>query len=180
MISNKLKKYLLENKVPHEILPHRQVYTAFDAAQTLRLKLDEVVKNLVVKAGKDYYLVLLPANKNLDLKKIVKVLSKYKQRVKVVKIPGEEVMRKVLKLKKEALSAFGKMHQIKTVLEKDLLKKKKAIFSGGSFIDSVKMAVKDFVALEQPIVGSFGMAKKKVKKVPIKKVAKKLKKKKSG
>lgn len=164
MISAKLKKYLLDNKVAHEIVPHRKVYTAFDAARTLKLKLDEVVKNLVVKAGRDYYLILLPANKNLDLKKIVKVLSKYKKGVKAVKIPGEEIMRAALKLKKEALSAFGRLHQIETVLEKDLLKKKKVIFSGGSFIESIKMAVKDFVKLEQPMVGSFGMAKKKMKK----------------
>lgn len=43
MIPAKIKKFLEKNKIKHEVLKHRTVYTAYDMAQTLKKKLSEVV-----------------------------------------------------------------------------------------------------------------------------------------
>ena len=77
-----------------------------------------------------------------------------------------------LKIKAGALSAFGKLHKLPVYADKGLVNTKKAIFSSGSFNHSVEMAVKDFVKLENAILGSFGI-KKKMKIVKPKKAAKK-------
>ena len=96
----KLMKYLEKAGIKHNILEHRTVYTALDAAATMRRKLNEIVKSLLVRADRDYYLVLLPADHNLDFKKLGKLLSVYSGKpVKTVKIPGEKIMEKVLKIK---------------------------------------------------------------------------------
>ena len=159
----KLVKYLRKAGVKHEVLEHKTVYTALDVATTMKKKLNEVAKSLLVKADKDYYLVLLPADYNLDFKKLGKCIgAQTGEKVKVVKIPGEKVMEELLKIKAGALSAFGGFHKLPVAVDKGLAKAKKAVFSSGSFNHSVEMMVKDFVKLENAILGSFGI-KKKVK-----------------
>jgi Cys-tRNA(Pro)/Cys-tRNA(Cys) deacylase len=161
----KLAKYLEKAGVKHNILEHKTVYTAYDTAVTMGKKLNEVAKTLLVAADKDYYLVLLPADHNLDFKKLARDISKATgKKIKSVKIPGEKVMEKLLKVKAGAMSAFGGLHKLPSVVEKNLLKTKKAIFASGSFNHSVEMAVKDFAKLENAALGSFGVKKKLVLK----------------
>jgi len=82
-----LSSYLTQAGVKHEILEHKTVYTAIDAAKTLKRKMSEVAKSLLVKADRDYYLVLLPADRNLDFEKLRKVVSKEKgKEVKVTRL----------------------------------------------------------------------------------------------
>ena len=159
----KLVKYLDKAGVSHDILEHRTVYTAMDAAVTMKRKMDQVAKSLLVKADKDYYLVLLPADYNLDFKKLgVCIGAQTGKKIKIVKIPGEKIMADLLKVKAGAMSAFGGLHKLPVIADKTLIKTKKAIFSSGSFNHSVEMAVKDFIKLENALLGSFGI-KKKVK-----------------
>jgi len=72
----KIVNYLEKMGINHEILEHKTVYTAIDVANTLKKKLNQIVKSLVVKADQDYYLVLLPADKNLDEEKLKKIIGK--------------------------------------------------------------------------------------------------------
>jgi len=158
---SKLVAYLEKSGVGHKILEHKTVYTAYDAAQTLRKKLDEIAKSLLILVDKDYYLIILPANQNLDFKKLQTFLSKQKgASVKVVKIPAEKVMETVFKVRAGAMGAFGSLHKIPVVVEKKLAETKRAVFSSGSFNHSVEMGVKDFVKLENALLGAFGVKKK--------------------
>ena len=169
----KLVKYLEKAGVKHEILEHKTVYTAFDAATTMKKKLGEIAKSLLVKADKDYYLALLPADYNLDFKKLGKCIGAQTGKpVKTVKISGEKIMESALKVKAGALSAFGGLHKVPVIMDKGLTKAKKAIFSSGSFNHSIEMAVKEFAKMENALLGSFGV-KKKVKIVKAGKVVKK-------
>ncbi|MCK5061023.1 YbaK/EbsC family protein [Candidatus Parcubacteria bacterium] len=175
----KLVKYLDKAGISHEILEHRTVYTAMDTAATMKKKINEIAKALYVKADKDYYVVILPADYNLDFSKLSKCLSARADKpYKVIKIPGEKIMLKALKIKKGAVSAFGNMHKLPVAMDKGLTKVKKAVFSSGSFNHSVEMAVKDFIKLEEVIVGSFGK-KKTVKKQKVVKPKRKVKAKKT-
>ena len=162
----KVLKYLESSGVKHDLLEHRKVYTAIDAANTMKKKFDEVAKSLLVKADKDYYVVLLPADNNLDMDKLKKVVAKDQGKdIKVVKIPGEKLAREVLKIKKDAMTAFGSLYKLPVIMEKKLEKTKKAVFASSSFNHSVEMAAKDFVKLENAVLGTFGI-KKKIKNLP--------------
>ncbi len=201
MLSKKLKKYLEANKIKHEIVKHKVVYTAYDAAATMKVKLHEIAKSLLVKfnrpflAGeKPYAMVIVPADKNIDLKKLGKVVSDwavklnkelrfvrpqkgkpassagkkqimdlYSKVVKVI-IPKEKEMKDKLKAKPGALSAFGGIYRLPVFIDKTFLKGKLAIFAGDSFVESVKMAVKDFYELEKAMAGNFSVKRKFKKK----------------
>lgn len=170
----KVIKHLETAGITHELLEHKTVYTALDAAATMRKKVDEVAKALLVKADKDYYIVILPADHNLDMAKLKKVVGKYQQKdIKVVKIPGEKLAREVLKIKNDALAAFGSLYKLPVLMEKKLEKVRRAVFSSDSYNHSVEMAAKDFIKLERVLLGSFGV-KKKVKRIskPVKKKVK--------
>lgn len=159
--------YLKSKEADLKILEHRTAYTAIDAANTLKRKMDEIVKSLLVKADDYYYVVCLPADQNLDFKKIKAAIEKAAgKKIKTVLIPDEKVMSKVLKLKSEGLTAFGGLYKLPVVLEKKLGDLKKAIFASGNFNHSVEMKVKDFTRLENVILASFGI-KKKIKVINV-------------
>lgn len=166
-ISSKLLAYLDKSLVKHHILEHKTVYTAYDAAATMGRKLEEIAKSLLIKADKDYYLILLPADHNVDFQKLEKDLGKlFKKNIKAVKIPGEKIIAEALNIKNGTVGAFGSLHKLPVVVDKKLTNLKKAIFPSGSFNHSVEMAVKDFINLERAALGSFGV-KKKIKKVKV-------------
>lgn len=143
-VPKKVKDYLDKKNATYEEVVHKTVFTAYDASQTLKKELKEIAKNLLVQVDKTYALVIVPANKRLDLQKLKKVLG-----AKKITIPNEKVMVKVLKIKPGAISSFGRLHRLETLVDKAMLKTKQAVFSTGSFTDSVLMKVKDFILLEE-------------------------------
>jgi len=155
MIHPKLKKHLERNKVKYEVVPHKKVFTALDAAATLKVKLEEIAKSLVIKADKTYYLLILAANRNVNLVKLKKGLK-----AKKVVIPKEAELVKAFKIKPGSLTGFGSIHQLPVVIDKGYDKVKKAIFASGSLMESVKMKVKDYLKLEKAIIHQFSEAKK--------------------
>ncbi|MCX6746417.1 MAG: YbaK/EbsC family protein [Candidatus Parcubacteria bacterium] len=159
-VPKQIKNYLDKKGAKYAIVTHKKVYTAYDVAQTLKKKLDEIVKNLLVKTNKGFILVLLPASKRVDLNKLKKLLNAKGMGVKKVEIPKEGAMVRIFKVKPGALGAFGSVHELEVYMDKNLQKVKKAIFPTGSFTDSVEMAMKEFEKLEKPIVGMFSEAKK--------------------
>jgi prolyl-tRNA editing enzyme YbaK/EbsC (Cys-tRNA(Pro) deacylase) len=169
-IPKTVKKYLDKNKVNYEEVVHKTVFTAFDAAQTLKKELKEIAKNLLVQADKTFALVILPADKKLDLNKLKQALK-----AKNVSISNEKVMVKVLKIKPGAISSFGKLHQLETLVDKAMLKTKAAVFSTGSFTDSVFMKVKDFIQIEQAKLADVAMSGGYKIPLKVKKVMKKVK-----
>ena len=83
----KLAKYLEKANIKHKVLEHKTVYTAYDAAATMGKKLSEIAKCLLILADKNYFLAILPADHNLDLKKMAAMLSQAtEKKVKVVKM----------------------------------------------------------------------------------------------
>ena len=164
-IPKKLIKILEENKVKYEIISHRTVYTAYDAAATLHLKLNQIAKSLLVKMNKPlehgqkpYAIAVVPADKNIDLKKLAKVMTTSDVRITKVQIPKESVMKSQFKVKPGSMSAFGSLYKIPVFVDKKL--KGTLIFSGGSFNESIKMKIADFIKLENAKLGIFSKAKK--------------------
>ncbi|MFA6410525.1 MAG: YbaK/EbsC family protein [Candidatus Buchananbacteria bacterium] len=177
------KKYLDKKMAKYEELTHKTVYTAYDAAQTLRKELKDIAKSLLIATDKAYVIAVVPAHMRIDLGKLKKSLQ-----AKKVSIPDEKVMIKVFKVKPGAMTAFGGLHKVEVWVDKSLLKTKDIILSAGSFTDSVRMKAKDFIDLEQAKLADFAkmggyklQAKTAKKKKPAKKSkAKKVKKSSKG
>lgn len=168
-ISKKILKYLDDAGFSYQIVSHRKVFTAYDAAQTMHIKVSQIAKNLLVKAGAGFVMVVLPADRNLNFEKLAKLAG-----VKKISMPKEGVMQKMLKVKPGALPAFAGVYKLPVFVDKSLFKEKKLVFSSGSFTESIEMTAANYKKLENPHEGNFSVAKKiKKPKIVKKKISKK-------
>lgn len=182
MTNKKLLQKLDEWGIDYEVLKHKTVYTAHDVAATLKKKLNEIAKTLIVQADRDFYLVSLPADKNVDFKKLKIAIKKAGGSVKSISIPNEKVILKKLGIKPGSVSAFSKLHNLPHIIDKDIKKAKKIVVSGGDVAESIALKLSDWLKVEAAYLETIGAKKKfkkvkktkvKVKKSPSKKKAKK-------
>jgi len=150
-ISKRLLNALGKHKVKYRVLPHKTVFTAYDLATTLGEGLEKVAKTLLVRADRRYVLVVLPAHKRLDFDKLAKTLK-----AKVVSIAPERAIKK-LKITPGTTPPFGSLLDLDVALEKGMTTVGDMIVRAGSLTESLGVKVKDFVKMEHPILGRFGV-----------------------
>ncbi|MFA4998911.1 MAG: YbaK/EbsC family protein [Candidatus Paceibacterota bacterium] len=155
-IPKKLVNFLDKSKAKYEVLEHKTVYTAFDKAKTLRVKENIIGKTLVVKIDKNYALVLVPANKNLDKDKFRKTAK-----VKSIDFVKEAWMKKNIKgAKIGAVPPFGILWKLPTFVDKSLLLQPKIIVNSGDHNFSLKLLSSSFKKLIPDFVsGQFSKSK---------------------
>lgn len=154
-LETKVTKFLDKAKVKYKTLAHKVVFTAHDVSATTKKKLSEIAKVVLVKADKDFVLVVLPAGKYVDFSGIKKALK-----AKKVSIASEKDITKYLKTKVGLLHPFGSEYNLQTLLDKGMSRTKKMVASAGTYTDSVEIALKDFEKLVKPILGNFSKSKK--------------------
>lgn len=154
-IPKKLLNHLEKAKAKFDILEHRTVYTAYDLAKTTKSKLQEIAKTVLVKADKKYFLVVVPSHYQLDFTKLKKILK-----VKKVSMVKENEMKKKFKVKPGAITPFGTIHKVEVIVDKTLLKLKDVILGGGSFTESIRMKIKDFMKVEDENIQAASVAKR--------------------
>ncbi|OGL65110.1 hypothetical protein A3B21_04465 [Candidatus Uhrbacteria bacterium RIFCSPLOWO2_01_FULL_47_24] len=145
--------YLQKLKIKYTPIVHKTVYTAYDAAATMKAKLHEIPKVLHVLADKKrHIIVIVPASYQVDFQKLKKALN-----AKKVELANEKMMRKVFKMKKGALTAFGGLYKDTEVLvDKAFARAKKVIAGAGTYTDSLEMKTKDFLKATGGKMGVYG------------------------
>jgi prolyl-tRNA editing enzyme YbaK/EbsC (Cys-tRNA(Pro) deacylase) len=160
--------HLNKTKVKFEIVPHRTVYTAYDLAQTLGEKLENIAKTLLVKVelpkvekkGPRFYMVAVPASYRVDLKAVQKFLKAAK-----IELAKEKEMSK-LGMLPGAGTPFVTMYDgVGLLMDKSLARVSKALVRAESFTDSLRLKVKDLAESEGALLAKFG-SKAKMPKAP--------------
>lgn len=165
-IAKKIINYLNSLKIKYREISHKTVYTAFDKAKTLRIPLKNIGKNLIMKIDKDLALVLIPANKNLDLGKLKKTINAWRKKtnqkaVKNISFIKEAFIKKNLKgVKVGAIPPFGDLWKLPSFIEKSLTRVKEIIVSGGDYKISFGIKKSDLKKLNF-VSGVFSKAKKR-------------------
>jgi Ala-tRNA(Pro) deacylase len=168
-VPKKIINFLQKNKIKYEILEHRTVYTAFDKAQTLKVKPQIVGKTLVLKIDGILAVVLVPANKNLDKEKFKKVAK-----VKKFEFVPEKIIKQKLKgVKVGAIPPFGNLWTpptrhppasrapLPTFVDRPLLNQPKIIVNGGDYNFSIKISGASLKKLVPDlVVGNFSKEKR--------------------
>ena len=171
-MDKKLEKFLAGNKIKYELHEHKKIFTAHDEAQTQHIKIKEIAKvvlvkitpsppasqaralragtSLFAKEGGKYALVVIPAQKYVDFKKVKKGLK-----VKKVSMAKESDITKILKTRVGLIHPFGNLYELPVLLDNYLGKQKKLMASAGSYTESIELKVRDFIKLAQPIKGAF-------------------------
>lgn len=159
-INKSLEKLLKQNKIKYEVVEHRKVYTAWDAAETQHVKLTDVGKAVLLKGNlpagrqeKNLYLAILSAGNNSDFKKLSKLIG---DKVSMAK---EKDITAKLKVKVGLIAPFGSLFGLDVYLDNKLAKTKKLILPAGSYTESVRLNTKDYIKLEHPTLGAFSIKK---------------------
>lgn len=166
-IPTSLLSYLQKKNATYEVVPHKTVYTAYDLAATLHTHPRAIVKTLLVRSGKAAVLVLIGADRALDLAALGKIFGAN------VTLPKESFMLKFLKGKKRSLSSFGGALKLSVYLDRPLSKLEEGIFSGASFCESIKMPLKEFLRIEEPRCVPISTARKSTNSKKKKKASRK-------
>ena len=153
MILKNLEKILKQSKIKYKIVEHRKVFTAYDATLTQHLKLTEVAKGVLLKGKKNLYFAVLPAGSNCDFKALAKIFG---DKISMAK---EKDITAKLKTKVGLIAPFGSLYSLPVALDKKLVKNKKLNLPAGSYTESVILATKDFIKLENPTLGNFSKKK---------------------
>ncbi len=154
-IPKKILNFLDKAKVKYKILEHKKVFTAFDKSQTLKVLPKIVGKTVILNSGKELIFVLIPADKNLDLKKVKKKIGKE------VKLARErKIQEKIKGVKLGAIPPFGNLWKAKTLVDSSFKKEKKIILNSGDWNFSIEISPKEFQKIVPDLVfGSFSKKK---------------------
>jgi Ala-tRNA(Pro) deacylase len=135
-VPKKVLKLLKNSKVKFEIIKHKKVFTAFDKSQTLKVPQKIVGKTLVLKIDKKLTLILISADRKLDLRKVKKLGKR-------VKLATERLIKNKLKgTKLGAVPPFGVLWKIPTIVDTSLKKQKEIILNSGDWFHSIKISPK--------------------------------------
>ncbi len=155
-----LEKLLKDSKVKYEIVKHKTVYTAFDKANTLKVKPKEVAKTVVLKlgAGKlaQYVVASIPADKNFDKEKFKKLYNDWLK--KAAKTDGstwfDKAHHKPLTTGKKVFKAVKEIDfAAEAIIKKNIIKIKKggtvapfgSLYKLPTFIDKSLLKVKKLI-----------------------------------
>lgn len=163
-MDKKTEKYLKDSKYSYKIVPHKVTYTAWDTAQTEKVKPQEVAKALVMKVDADYILTLVPSNRNLDKQKLLKVVNAERKKnsqkgYKKIDLAKEVWMKKSLPGKVGATPPFRKLVNADIYVDSLVLKNKKIYVGSGDYSESLLINTSQYLKVEKPVKGSFSKKK---------------------
>lgn len=168
-ISKTLQNFLDKNKIKYEPIEHRTVFTALDKAATLKAKPATIGKTVIISLdGKDHALGLIPANRNLDKKKLLKAANNSRGRIRVnlryshADFADEKWMKNNIRgVKLGATPPFSALYKLPFFIDNLLIKQPKIIINAGDYETSLKITPDALLKINQDAIkGNFSQAKK--------------------
>jgi Ala-tRNA(Pro) deacylase len=153
MIPTSIIEYLKRNEVPFKRRPHAQAVSSQQLAASLHVSGYRVAKSVIVDADGQKWIAVLPASETVNVARLAEVLEARK-----VRLLGESEFAPIFTdCEIGAEPPFGGLFGIPVVVDSWLADATWIILRAGSHQESLEMAYSDFVSLEKPRVGSFGL-----------------------
>src|SRR5215475_8703114 len=137
---------LLQNKqAKYEVSHHAPVFTSEEAAAVRGVALSSGAKALIVKAGDEFVMLVVPADRKLDSKKARSALG-----VKGTRFASREEVEQLTGLQPGSIPPFGSLFGLKTYCDPALGDNETINFNAGDHSISVQMTYPDFLRIEAP------------------------------
>lgn len=149
MILKKIKKLLDKKNIQYKLKHHEPVYTSEQAAKVRGDKLEQGAKAIIMKTKNDFIFAVISGAKKIDSKKLKKIVKS-----KNLSFVDKEKV-KEFGLESGSVPPFGSIIGLQTYVDKSLTENEEIAFNAGSLTDSIKMRLKDYLKVENPIVGDF-------------------------
>jgi Ala-tRNA(Pro) deacylase len=137
--------FLADHRVFFETVYHAPAYSAPRRAKYLHIPGRQIVKSVLLRAPAGYLLAVLPSVAQVDLAALGQTLGGPVRLAGAVEIP--EVFRDC---EWGALTPFGSLYGLATVLDESLDPETMILFEGHSHAEAIRMRCRDFERLERP------------------------------
>lgn len=146
-VFERIEQFLTNGAIPYSVSRHEPVFTSEQAAQVRGVPLSSGAKALVVKAGDDFVMIVLPADRKLDSKKTRQSLG-----VKAIRFATKEEVLQLTGLEPGSIPPFGSLFSLPTHVDPQLGANETINFNAGDHSITVQMTHADYLKIEQPKV----------------------------
>lgn len=145
---DRLETIFRESDVSFEAATHPEAYTAQEVAAALHVSGHQLAKVVMLWAGDELTMTVVPASARVDLRHAADVLG-----VEKVRLAREaDFAGRFEDCKLGAMPPFGNLYDLPVVVDPALAEYDDIVFSAGTYTDSMKVAYDDFERLVQPRV----------------------------
>jgi len=146
-IPTQLIDCLNQSKVPYEILHHPEAVTAQRIAQAEHVKGRHHAKVVMIKSGEQRLMAVLPADHQIDLEKVGKVIGK------TASLDSEKEFKSLFTdCAIGAMPPFGNLYGLPTYVDKSLAEQDYIVFEAGTHSDAIKLSYRDYEKIVKPQV----------------------------
>ncbi len=147
----RLRRILHEHGVPFEVQHHREVFTTQAMAAELHEKGAHVAKVVLARADGHIVMLVLPAPARVDFERAKEVLG-----VHYVRPAREDEFKSLFPdCDVGAMPPLGNLYGVATYLDQSLTLMPAIVFEAGSYRDTVRIALADYLRLAAPKVVAF-------------------------
>lgn len=151
-MSPTLKNYLDQNQVSYEVTTHPEAYTSQEVAAALHKSGKRLAKVVMVKAGDQLVMCVLPAHELIDIGRLENILGS-----KQVRLATEEEFKDLFPdCDVGAMPPFGHLYNVPVYLDERLAEYDKFYFEAGSHTEIVTMSMDDYRRMVSPQIALFG------------------------
>src|SRR5579872_1944280 len=144
-VFERVQEKLQQAGVPFTVLRHAPVYTSEEAAAVRGTSLASGAKALVVKAGEEFVLLVLPADRKLDSRKARTALG-----VKALRFATREEVEQLTGLQPGSIPPLGSLFGLPTTCDPALAENSSINFNAGDHSISIAMTYPDYLSAESP------------------------------
>lgn len=149
----KLTAYLDENGKKYVVITHSQAYTSQEVAASAHIPGKEMAKTVMVKAGGDMKMVVLPSTHNVDFDTI-----KEKSDLGEAELASEDEFEQLFPdCELGAMPPFGNLYNMETLVAETLSENNEIAFNAGTHKELIKMSYKDYEDLVKPKIMPLGI-----------------------
>lgn len=130
---------------------HAPVYTSAEAAVIRGVSLHSGAKALVLKAGDEFLMVVLPADLSLDSAAARSALGTRK-----IRFADKDEVSQITSLTPGSIPPFGSLFALRTFCDERLSDNEQINFNAGSHSVSIQMSFGDYINFEQPTIVRVG------------------------
>jgi Ala-tRNA(Pro) deacylase len=137
-----LQKFLTQNGIDFDIIPHRPTSTSINTAQTVHINGKFVAKSVILEDELGYLMAVVPASEHVMLDKLNKILDRQMELA-----PEAELTKVFFDCEPGAIPPIGSAYGIQSIIDEDLLHCSDIYFEAGNHRELVHVNGHDFKQL---------------------------------
>ena len=149
-LNERLQRFLDQQRVGYQTLPHREVFTAQEVAAVQHVRGQELAKVVVVRGGGRFLMFVLPATYHVHVPK-----ARTATGTSDLELAHETEFASLFPAcEPGAMPPFGNLYGVPVWVDEALTRDEQIVFNACTHTQAIRMKYVDFARLVRPIVAS--------------------------